>query len=36
MNVDMLKSALMVAAVIAAIFYLNNLSGRKLDTAIAA
>jgi len=36
MNVAMLKSALMVAAVLATVFYLNNATGRKLETAIAA
>lgn len=30
------KSALLVAAVIAVVMLLNNMTGRKLETAIAA
>jgi len=32
----MVRDALMVALVIAAVMLLNNMSGRKLETAIAA
>lgn len=35
MNVATLKSALLVAAVIAAVFYLNAQTGRKLEMLAA-
>lgn len=30
------KDALIIAAIIAAVFYLNNVTGNKLGTALAA
>lgn len=36
MNAAMVKSVLAVAAVLAVVFLLNNMTGRKLETAIAA
>lgn len=36
MNVSTLKQALVVAAVIAAVMYANNMTGKKLETLLAA
>jgi len=35
-NLTLIKQALMVAAVIAGVVWLDNMTGRKLSTALAA